>query len=438
MVILEIAETEVETIIGLFHTSERIMSPRFQPDDKLYKQRNTLKVEYVPDDIVGRDNEIEEYEAALQPVINGEYPDNIFIYGKTGVGKTAVTNFLLNELEESAEHFDVDISVITVNCDGLSTSYQAAISLVNKLRSPDNHIAETGHPQSKVYRLLWDELNTLSETVIVVLDEIDHLTDDTFLYQITRADNNGYIDNIQLGLIGISNDSTFREQLDAKVQSSLCETEISFPPYGADELQKVLEQRAKIAFHPEALDEGVIPLCAALGRQDGGDARRAITLLRKAGDLARTENAETVTTNHVERAQEKLEAQQSMDIIRNLTEHEQLTLYGLTTLAAEGATPARSRVVYQRYKKLCEFRDRDPRTARRMRSFLSDFEILNLTISRKEHLGQNGGTYREHELNRDIATVVDALQTPISEFGAHQSIIEYLPDSGEEFSTLKD
>lgn len=337
---------------------------------------------------------------------------------------------------DSAEHFEIDLSVISLNCDGLSTSYQAAISLVNNLREPEHHIAETGHPQSKVYRLLWDELNKLSGTVIIVLDEIDHITDDTFLYQITRADNNGYIDNIQLGLIGISNDSTFREQLDAKVQSSLCETEISFPPYGTEELQKVLEQRAEIAFHQSALEGGVIPLCAALGRQDGGDARRAITLLRKAGDLARTENTESVTTDHVERAQEKLEAQQSMDIMRDLTEHEQLTLYALTTLAAEDATPARSRIVYQRYKELCEFQGRDPRTARRIRSFLSDFEILNLTLSHMEHRGQDGGTYREHELNRDIAPVVDALQTTISELGAHRSIIEYLPDSGEEFVAM--
>jgi len=37
--------------------------------------------------------------------------------------------------------------------------------------------------------------------MIIVLDEIDHITDGTFLYQITRADNNGYIDNIQLDLI---------------------------------------------------------------------------------------------------------------------------------------------------------------------------------------------------------------------------------------------
>jgi cell division control protein 6 len=125
-----------------------------------------------------------------------------------------------------------------------------------------------------------------------------------------------------------------------------------------------------------------------------------------------------------------------MDIMRDLTEHEQLTLYALTTLAAEGETPARSRIVYQRYKELCEFQGREPRTARRMRSFLSDFEILNLTLSEMEHRGQDGGTYRQHELNRDIATVVDALQTIIGEFGAHQSIIEYLPDSGEEFATM--
>nr|WP_267195302.1 hypothetical protein [Halegenticoccus tardaugens] len=93
-------------------------------------------------------------------------------------------------------------------------------------------------------------------------------------------------------------------------------------------------------------------------------------------------------------------------------------------------------MIYQRYNELCEFQGRDPRTARRIRSFLSDFEILNLTLSHMEHRGQDGGMYREHKLNRDIATVVDVLQTIISEFGAHRSIIEYLPDSGEAFATM--
>jgi cell division control protein 6 len=283
---------------------------------------------------------------------------------------------------------------------------------------------------------LWDELNDLSGTVLVVLDEIDHIEDDSFLYQITRADSNGYIDGVKLGIIGISNDSTFREQLDAKVQSSLCETEISFPPYGTEELQAVLKQRAEIAFMDGAIERDVISYCAALARQDGGDARRAITLLRKGGDLARSNEAEVVTTEYIEQAQAKLEAQQSMDIIRDLTTHEKLAIYAVTTLAAENATPARTRVIYDRYTSLCELAGREERTARRVRTFLSDFEILNLTVSQMNHRGNDGGTYQEHSLNQNIAMVVDALQSLIKEVGAHQSLVGYLPDSGDEFSEL--
>jgi len=153
----------------------------FEPDDSLFKDRDTLKETYVPNTIVGRDKEIEQYQASLQPVINGEHPDNIFIYGKTGVGKTAVTRYLLNELEGSAEQYDVPLSVVYLNCKGLNTSYQTAIGLVNRLKSEEEKMAETGHPESRVYRSLWDELDALQSTVLIVLDEIDYIDDDTLL-----------------------------------------------------------------------------------------------------------------------------------------------------------------------------------------------------------------------------------------------------------------
>ena len=61
----------------------------FDRDNSLYKNRDALLEEYTPDNLVGRDEELEEYHAALQPIINGEAPSNIFLYGKSGVGKTA-------------------------------------------------------------------------------------------------------------------------------------------------------------------------------------------------------------------------------------------------------------------------------------------------------------------------------------------------------------
>ena len=260
----------------------------FDRDNSLYKNRDALLEEYTPNNLVGRDDELEEYHAALQPIINGEAPSNIFLYGKSGVGKTAATRFLLNQLQEDAARYDdISLSVVEINCDGLNSSYQVAVRLVNTLRDPADQISNTGYPQAQVYSFLWDELDLLNGTIIIVLDEVDHINDNSILYQIPRARSNGYLEHAKIGLIGISNDLSFRDSLSAKVRSSLCEKEVSFPPYDATELQKVLRQRDQVAFHESALAEDVIPLCAAYGAQDAGDARQALDLLLEAGDLAR-------------------------------------------------------------------------------------------------------------------------------------------------------
>jgi len=52
---------------------------------------------------------------------------------------------------------------------------------------------------------------------------------------------------------------SFRDDLSPKVKSSLCEQEIHFPAYDADDLQKILTQRATVAFYDDVLDDAVIP-----------------------------------------------------------------------------------------------------------------------------------------------------------------------------------
>jgi cell division control protein 6 len=89
-----------------------------------YTNREALLDDYTPDTLVGRDDELDEYHGALQPAIYGEQPDNIFLYGKAGVGKTAATRFLLNKLGDNAEAYeDLDVRTEIINCDGLNSSY---------------------------------------------------------------------------------------------------------------------------------------------------------------------------------------------------------------------------------------------------------------------------------------------------------------------------
>ena len=321
------------------------MGISFEPDDSLYTNRDSLSEDYTPETIVGRDNEISKYHAALQPVINGEQPSHIFLYGKTGVGKTAVTRYLLQQLERDADEYDIDLSVAFLNCEGMNSSYQVAVNLVNRLRPTSDHIANTGYPQHEVYEFLWNELDEIGGTTILVLDEVDNIgDDDSILYQIPRARSNGNIAEAKVGIIGISNDLAFRDNLSAKVRSSLCEKSISFPPYDAGELRAVLRQRADTAFHDGALADDVIPLCAAYGAQDAGDARKALDLLREAGDLARSDGANEITTDHVKQARDALEREELLDGIADLADHEQLVLYALTTLEAGGEKIGRAHV----------------------------------------------------------------------------------------------
>jgi len=62
--------------------------------ETLFEDKSILSEEYRPDVIVERDDEIDAYRTALKDVLFGRNPSNVFLYGKTGVGKTAVTEYI--------------------------------------------------------------------------------------------------------------------------------------------------------------------------------------------------------------------------------------------------------------------------------------------------------------------------------------------------------
>jgi cell division control protein 6 len=382
----------------------------FSPTSTIFEQREALLEEWTPEELVGRDEELQKYHAALQPVINNETPSNIFLYGKSGVGKTAATRYLLSALERDAADVDgLDLSTVEVNCDGLNSSYQAAVAIVNTLRNPANQISNTGYPQASVYQFLFDALDELGGTVLIVLDEVDHIEDDSLLYKLPRARSNGDISEAKLGVIGISNDLDFRNQLSSKVRSSLCEKEVSFSAYNANELQLVLKQREAVAFKDGVIDDGVIEMCAAYGAKDSGDARQALDLLLEAGDLAREYDDELVTEHHVREARQRLQTDQVVEGIRNYSDHGQLVLYALTVLAENGDTPARTRDILCVYQDLAREEGLDSVSERSVRDYLGELTQLGIVSSTEYNRGKGGGKYKEFELEQSINSIKTGL-----------------------------
>lgn len=382
----------------------------FTPSKSIFKQREALLEEWMPETLVGRDEELEKYHAALQPVINNETPSNIFLYGKSGVGKTAATRYLLKALNRDAEDIpDLSLHSVEINCDGLNTSYQVAVALVNEFREPADQISNTGYPQASVYQFLFDKLEEIGGTVLIVLDEVDHIQDDSLLYKLPRARSNGDVTDTKLGVIGISNDLNFRNQLSSKVRSSLCEKEVSFSAYNANELQQVLGQREEVAFKPNVVMDGVIEMCAAYGAKDSGDARQALDLLLESGDIARKEGSTVLTEDHVRKARRRLQTDQVVEGISNYSEHGKLVLYAITILAREGETPVKTRRIYEMYEIVCREEACDTVSERSIRDYLSELNQLGIISSREINRGKSGGKYKQHELNQPIPSVKTGL-----------------------------
>jgi cell division control protein 6 len=383
---------------------------RFERKQNIFRNKDALGESYQPEQIEERDEEIEEYMDALQPVVDGWEPNNIFLYGNTGVGKTAVTDFILDRLQDDvADYEDVDLSVISLNCKTLNSSYQVAVELVNKLRPPGGEISSTGYPQQTVFKKLYSELEAIGGTILVVLDEVDSIGDrDALLYELPRARANNNLESTKVGVIGISNDFKFRDRLDPRVQDTLCERELQFPPYDAPELENILESRAEIAIAEEGIEEGVLRFCAALAARDSGSARQALDLLRLAGEIAENRDDDIIKRDHVEVARSELEQERVEEGMRELTTHGRLALLAVILKAAKKETPCRTREIYEEYIALCDSAGTDSLAQRSVHNHLSDLRMLGILAAYENRSGSRGNYY-SYELDVPFTSAIEAM-----------------------------
>jgi len=384
--------------------------PRFERKQNIFRNKDALGESYQPETIEEREEEIDQYMDALQPVVDGWEPNNIFLYGNTGVGKTAVTDYLLDQLREDVSDYeDVNLSVISLNCKTLNSSYQVAVELVNKLRPNGGEISSTGYPQQAVFKKLYAELEDIGGTILLVLDEIDAIGDrDELLYELPRARANDNLDDAKVGLIGISNDFKFRDQLDPRVQDTLCERELQFPPYDAPELENILQSRASTAIVDDAIKPGVLKFCSALAARDSGSARQALDLLRLAGEIAENNDQDAITEDHVDAARSRLEQERVEEGMRELTTHGRLALLAVVSKAAKNETPCRTRDIYEEYLTLCESSDTDSLAQRSVHNHLSDLRMLGI-LSANENRSGSRGNYYSYELDVPFSSAVEAM-----------------------------
>jgi len=366
----------------------------------------------MPETLPHREKEIDSLASVLVPALKDETPSNVFIYGKTGTGKTAVTKYVGKELLLKGEETGKKVNFIYINCEVVDTQYRLLQNIANHFIDDwSERIPFTGWPTDEVYSKLKQMIEKEGGVTVIILDEVDKLKGDEALYNLSRI--NSDLKNSRVSIVGLSNDLKFTEFLDPRVKSSLGEENMIFPPYDAKELEDILNQRVETALKPNSIEGDVVPLCSALAAQEHGDARRALDLLRMSAELAERSKSLKITKKHVRLAQNKIEIDRIIEVVRTLPTQSKLILLSILLQEKQnqkaGSTSAiTTGEVYEIYKNLSKKIRTDILTQRRIADLISELDMLGIITARVISKGRYGRT-RDIKISSSLEDILNIL-----------------------------
>lgn len=367
--------------------------------ESIFKDKKALSHGFMPNEILHRDKEIHSISSIVAPALRSYQPSNVFIYGTVGTGKTICVKMVLNQLNEASKKNNVSIKPIYINCKMkkvADTEYRLLAQLLSEMGID---VPDTGLPTDVLYRRFFTEIDEKEQTIIIVLDEIDALVrkiGDDFLYNLTRI--NSDLKKAKLSFIGITNNLSFLNTLDARVKSSLGEEEIIFHPYNAVQLKDILKQRTEIAFSPNAVGQEILSKCAALAAQEHGDARRALDLIRVSGELAERYGSTDIKEEHIDMAEKKIDQDRVNETIKMMPGQTKAVLYSIISLAEKNSGKVLTGDVFGYYKDVCVRNSLRYLTPRRVGDLLNELDMLSIINTQVISKGRYGRT-REISLN---------------------------------------
>ncbi|MGZ7043768.1 MAG: orc1/cdc6 family replication initiation protein, partial [Methanobacterium sp.] len=366
-----------------------------------FKNKRFLDHRFLPDKLPHREEQIKSVAKYWIEALNNVTPPDVTIYGKTGTGKTAVTKFAKKQLIQVAKDRNVNVRVEYVRCTDYTTEYQVIARLCQQL---GQNVPYRGWTKAEVVHSFRDlfkkDVFGKNLILIVLLDEIDILLKndgDGILYTLTRTEN--------VAIASISNYVEFKKFIKPRVKSSLRDREIVFPPYNAQQLVDILEERSNLSFRDQVLNDNVIPLCAALAAKEEGDARYALDLLRTSGELADEKGSEIVHEEYVREAKDQIEHNKVTDIIMTLPSQQQKVLESLLYLTKRKEEITSGRL-YEVYKEVSKG---DSVSYRRIFDFINELEMLGLISTKTISRGRGKGRTNIIDLQCEINLLEDAM-----------------------------
>jgi cell division control protein 6 len=412
------------------HSLSQSIKGRLQEgaQNSVFREKGLLDPDAVIDEdrIVGRDQQLDDIITYLRPALQGNRPPNMLLFGPSGTGKSLIINAVCEQVVDLAESQGDDFGVIKINCQTIKSHDRAVYRLVENGAAEagvEIGVPESGISTDQKLRRFYTLLSEQFDSVIIILDEVDLLVGrqrdpndepaySKLLYQLSRASQLGKIDG-HVSVAALTNDPRFMEDLDGRAESSFNPQDIVFSDYDANQLQSILERR-RDAYQDDVLEDGIIPLSAAFAAQDHGDARKAIDLFRKAGEIADRQDKNMVREEHVRAAQKEAERDRTLTQMQGLSTQKKLSLYATAIVPVysnRNLNAIPSTVAYRVYQYLTGLLDADEKSRDSYLRYMTEAETYNFVTSEKRGRGYGSGVHKEYTFVDDPEVVVETLQS---------------------------
>lgn len=332
----------------------------------IFAKEEAFSPDYFPAELLHREKEITEIVEAIKPLLENRQPENLFIHGDSGTGKTACVKHVLKKLEEHSSK----VKAVYINCWHDSTRMAVFSLIANAL---EEMMPRRGLARDEVYDRVLEIMEKEGIRVLLVLDELDglfHHNEEKLLYDLGRAGKGKPF----FGVISVSNNHTLLANKDMRIRSSIRLADLEFKQYNKAQIADILAERAKIGLMPGTWDKQIIDDCAAKAMARESNVRIGLEILWRAAKRAENADRKKITFEDVKIAEQKSTYDAPVDKLEysfefrsaSLSEEQRLSLEILKTGAMSST---------QFYN---AFHKKLTRTKRQIRNYLKELEVKNL------------------------------------------------------------
>lgn len=290
-------------------------------DETVFKNIDAFNPDYIPENFLHRESQMEALAICLRPALRGGRPVNTVVLGSPATGKTTAIKKIFSMVERNSDR----VVCVYVNCQLHTTRFNIFSQIYNKIFG---HMPpETGVPFSRIYGNIMKHLRDEGKALVVALDDVNYLfhskNANKIFYDILRAHEE--FNGVRTGIFAILSDIEFRYMLDKNVNSVFIPQEVIFDPYTTDEMVSILKERIKAGFFPDVISDELLEEIAERS-SEAGDLRVGIDLLRVSGNFAEADASKTIEKKHVHEALKSTGSVSLKSTLKTLSDNEKLLL----------------------------------------------------------------------------------------------------------------